>query len=110
MQAVKYQIIHFSQWLYPYLDEIALAIIATLLVIYGNSINLMIKKQTGSLHFIARTTVFVGLCTFGYGFLVVFLTPILGKWLAGIGMIYLGPLIVGVFITLGVLAERKNQI
>jgi hypothetical protein len=110
VQAVKYNIIHFSQWLYPYLGEIALAIMATLLVIYGDSINHMVKKQTIGLHFILRTAAFIILCTFGYGALLIFFAPILGKWLATIGMIYLGPFIVGVFITLGVIAERKNQI
>ena len=110
MQAVKYNIIHFSQWLYPYLGEISLAIMATLLVIYGNSINRMVKRQTHELHFIFRTSIFILLCTFGYGALLVFFTPILGKWLANLGMIYLGPFIVGVFITLGVMAERKNHI
>lgn len=110
MQAVKYNIIHFSQWLYPYLDEIALAIMATLLVIYGNSINRAVKKHTNGLHFMFRTAVFILLCAFGYGALLIFFTPILGKWLARIDMIYLGPMVVGVFIILGVLAERKNQI
>ena len=75
MQAVKYNIIHFSQWLYPYLGEISLAIMATLLVIYGNSINRMVKRQTHGLHFIFRTSIFILLCTFGYGALLVFFTP-----------------------------------
>ncbi len=110
MQAVKYNIIHFSQWLYPYLGEIALAIMATVLVIYGDSINRLVKKHTSGLNFVIRTGVFILLCTFGYGALLIFFTPMLGKWLAGLGMIYLGPLIVAVFIVLGVLAERKNQI
>ncbi len=101
-------IINFSQWLYPWLGEIAIAIaiMATLLVIYGHSINRLVKKQTSGMHFIFRTLIFILLCTFGYGAVLIYVTPILSHLLAGVGMIYLGPLIVGIFITLGVVVEK----
>lgn len=107
MYQIKILIINFSQWLYPWLGEIAMAIMATLLVIYGHSINRWVKKQTSSMHFIFRTLIFILLCTFGYGALLIYLTPVLSHLLAGVGMIYLGPLIVGIFVTLGVLAEKE---
>ena len=107
MYQIKVLIINFSQWLYPWLGEIAMAIMATLLVIYGHSINRLVKKQTSGMHFIFRTLIFILLCTFGYGALLIYVTPILSHILAGVGMIYLGPLIVGIFVTLGVLAEKE---
>ncbi len=107
MYQIKLFIINFSQWLYPWLGEIAMAIMATLLVIYGHSINRLVKKQTSGMHFILRTLIFILLCTFGYGALLIYATPILSHLLAGVGMIYLGPLIVGIFIMLGVLAEKE---
>ncbi len=107
MYQIKILIINFSQWLYPWLGEIAMAIMATLLVIYGHSINRLVKKQTSGMHFIFRTLIFILLCTFGYGALLIYVTPILSHILAGVGMIYLGPLIVGIFVTLGVLAEKE---
>lgn len=110
MYEIKMLFIDLSQWLYPWLGEIAMAIMATLLVIYGETINGMIKKQINGMHFIFRTLIFILLCAFGYGALLVFVTPLLGKWLASVGMIYLGPLILGIFITLGILAEKKNRI
>ncbi len=110
MYEIKMLIINFSQWLYPWLGEIAMAIMATLLVIYGHSINRLVKKQISGMHFIFRTLVFIVLCSFGYGALLIYVTPILSHLLAAVGLIYLGPLITGIFITLGVLAEKQNQI
>ena len=106
MYQIRILIINFSQWLYPWLGEITMAIMATLLVIYGHSINRLVKKQTSGMHFIFRTLIFILLCTFGYGVVLIYVTPILSQLLAGVGMIYLGPLIVGIFIMLGVLAEK----
>lgn len=87
-----------------------MAIMATLLVIYGETVNRLLKRQIGGLHFILRTVIFILLCTFGYGALLIYATPLLSKLLASVGMIYLGPLVLGVFITLGTIAEKKNRI
>lgn len=110
MYEIKLMIIRFSQWLYPWLGEIAMAIMATLLVIYGDTINRMVKRQVSGMHFIFRTLVFILLCAFGYGAIVVFLTPMMAKWLASVSMMYLGPLVLAIFITLGIVAEKKNRI
>lgn len=110
MYQIKLLIINFSQWLYPWLGEIAMAIMATLLVIYGATINRMVKKQISGLPFIVRTAIFILLCTFGYGALLIYFTPILTQWLSAISFIYLGPLITGIFIALGVAAEKQNRI
>lgn len=110
MHEIKSIIIQLSQWLYPWLGEISMAIMATLLVIYGETINRMLKRQIVGWHFILRTLIFIILCAFGYGALLVYVTPLLTKLLASVGMIYLGPLVLGVFITLGTIAEKKNRI
>lgn len=110
MHEIKMMIIEFSQWLYPWLWEISLAIMATLLVIYGDTINRMVKRQITSLHFIFRTLIFILLCAFGYGALLIFVTPYVSKLLASVNMIYLGPLVLGIFIGLGIIAEKKNRI
>lgn len=109
MYEIKLMIIHFSQWLYPWLGEIAMAIMATLLVIYGETVNRMVKRQVSGMHFLFRTLIFILLCAFGYGALLVFVTPMLSKWLAAVGMTFLGPLVVGIFIILGIIAEKKNR-
>ncbi len=110
MYEIKLTIIQLSQWLYPWIGEIAMAIMATILVIYGETVNRLFKRQISGLHFIFRTILFILLCTFGYGALLIYVTPMLAKLLASMGMIYLGPLVLGVFIALGVIAEKKNRI
>ncbi len=110
MNEIKSMIIQLSQWLYPWLGEISMAIMATVLVIYGDTVNRMLKRQIVGWHFILRTLVFILLCTFGYGALLIYATPLLSKTLASIGMIYLGPLVLGIFIFLGTVAEKKNRI
>ena len=87
-----------------------MAIMATLLVIYGGTINRMVKRQVGGLHFLFRTLIFILLCTFGYGAVLIYAVPLLTKLLASLGMIYLGPLVAGIFISLGIIAEKKNRI
>lgn len=110
MYEIKIMIIQFSQWLYPWLADISTAIMATLLVIYGDTINRMLKRQISGLHFLFRTLIFILLCAFGYGALLIYGAPMLTKLLASLGMIYLGPLVVCVFIALGTIAEKKNRI
>jgi len=110
MYEIKSIIIQFSQWLYPWTGEISMAIMATLLVIYGGTVNKMVKRQVSGLHFLFRTLIFILLCTFGYGAVLIYAVPLLTKLLASLGMTYLGPLVAGIFITLGIIAEKKNHI
>jgi len=110
MYEIKLQLIDFSRSLYPLLGHISLAILATLLVIYGSQINQIVKRHVSGWHFIFRTLIFILLCTFGYGALLVYGAPLLGKWLGSVSPLYLGPVVLLIFISLGVLAERKNHI
>ncbi|RUO65212.1 Protein of unknown function [Pseudidiomarina planktonica] len=94
----------------PHLSDVAMMIMATLLVIYGNAINQGIRRQLGGMHFIFRTLLFVLICAFGYGLATVWLTPFIAGLLAQVPSIYLALVCVGIMLTLGVLAERKRQI
>lgn len=102
-------LISLSQWFRPHLFTIALMIVATLLVLYGNTINGMIKRQIAGCHFILRTIIFILVCAFGYGLLTVWMTPFLGQLLGRLPNLYLGLVILIISIVLGVLAERKGQ-
>lgn len=107
MYEIKSAIIQFSQWLYPWLGEIAIAILASIIVLYGEVINRFVKQRILGFHVIIRTLIFMLLCVFGYGAVLIFISPLLSQWLASVSMMYLGPLILGVFIVLGIIAERK---
>ena len=99
-----------GQWCRPYQYQVALAIIATLLVVFGNSINAYIKKLLSKQHFIVRTLVFILVCTFGYGLLTVWLTNILAEQLAKVPTLYLAPTICVIFISLSLYAQKQRYI
>lgn len=93
-----------------HLSDIALAIVATCLVIYGNNLNNYIKRLVSSWMFIARISAFILMCTFGYGLLTVWLQPVLEMLLKYIALPYLPISVASVFCILGIFAERKRQL
>lgn len=99
-----------GQLMRPYSGDIALALIASLLVITGGDINRFIKRQVGNAHFVVRTFVFVVVCTFGYGALTVLLTNLLKVQLANLSSATFAAVVISGFICLGLYAERKRQI
>ena len=99
-----------SLWLRPHLSSIAFMVVATLLVLYGNTINGMVKHAIRQYHFVLRVTIFILLCAFGYGLLTTVLTPILATQMASLPNLYLSPAVAIITVTLGILAERKRQV
>jgi len=99
-----------GQFFRPYQYQSALAIIATILVVFGNNINSTIKKIVAKQHFIIRTLVFVLVCAFGYGLLTVWLTSLLAQQIAKLPDVYLVPVVFSIFITLGMYAQKQRHI
>ena len=99
----------FSGWFRPHLTFIASALIATILVIYGERINKALWVMVKGAHFIVRTLVFIALCAFGYGAIAVFLVPWVKKALLLPGSLWLGPVVVVTFLLVGWLAERNSR-
>jgi len=96
--------------IHPYLRQTSLAIVASLLFIYGEDINGLIKKEIQSYHFLVRLAIFMLICAFGYGMLTIFLTMLVAKFLASLDAVYLIPVLLGFFFIVGILAERKKQL
>ncbi|AVJ56123.1 DUF3392 domain-containing protein [Idiomarina sp. OT37-5b] len=94
----------------PHIYQIATMIVATLLVIYGNELNQLIRRQIAGLHFLLRAIIFVLVCAFGYGYLLVGFTPILSSWLHQIPLHLIAPATLVIVMVLGLLAERKKQL
>jgi len=94
----------------PYVRDIALAMVATCLVVFGDDLNRLVRRQTAALHFVWRTGIFILLCAFGYGALTIFLTPLVAGQLAKLSNLWLPWLSLGIFIVLGMLAQRKRQL
>jgi hypothetical protein len=99
-----------SQWIHPYYSEIALTILATILVVYGDVFNKHIKRMISPYHFVIRTFVFVLVCAFGYGLLVVFATPYVKQLILWVPNLYRGLTIISIFLILGYLAEKRRYI
>jgi hypothetical protein len=97
-----------SRWVRPAIDAIALGIVATMLVIYGAPIGRLIKRGIRHFHFIIRLSILVLICSAGYTSLTVFSADIIAGALHGLDDLVLGPVVVGLFVGLGVLAERKR--
>jgi hypothetical protein len=110
MEWIQSVLTQISQWMQPYYSEIALTILATILVVYGDVFNKHIKRMISPYHFIIRTTVFVLICAFGYGLLVVFATPYVKQLILWIPDLYRGVTVVLVFLLLGYLAEHRRYI
>lgn len=93
----------------PHTDDIALALVATLLVIFGDTINDLLRKMVRGQPVWLRVGAFIALCTFGYGAMSVWLTPMLDSYLRTLssGMFLL--LVAGAFILVGILAERYHS-
>ncbi|SDU30471.1 Protein of unknown function [Pseudomonas pohangensis] len=95
-----------SRWSRGHLSEIALAIMATLLVLFGPGINNAIRRSIGGLNFFLRTLLFVLVCVAGYGLAIIFLSPWLANALGYFNNYTLAPVLLLVFFLIGVLADR----
>ena len=92
-----------------HIPEAALGVVATLIFVYGDEINGLIKKQIQGYHFLIRLLIFVLLCTFGYGALTIFLSKVIAGFLDSLDPIYLASVLIVFFVFVGILAERKKQ-
>jgi len=96
-----------SRFCRTHLSEIALAIMACLLVLFGSGFNRWVRRQIGSLNFIFRTLLFVVLCALVYGLAILYLTPWLTQGLSYFGNYSLFPVLLLIFLLIGILADRS---
>jgi len=110
MDWIQSALTQLSQWMQPYYTEIALTILATILVVYGDVFNKHIKAMIRPYHFVFRTAVFVLICAFGYGLLLIFATPYVKQLILWVPYLYRGLTVLMVFLLLGYLAEHRRYI
>ncbi|MGS2721554.1 DUF3392 domain-containing protein [Paraglaciecola aestuariivivens] len=99
-----------SQWMTPYFSEISLTIMATIMVVYGDVLNKHIKLWLKPYHFIIRTLLFVLVCAFGYGLLLVLTTPLIKQLILAFPYLYRGVAVIAIFLVLGYLADHRRYI
>jgi hypothetical protein len=95
-----------SRWSRGHLHDIALAILATLLVLVGPALNRRVQGAIGSLNFVFRTLIFVLLCLIGYGLAMIYLPGWLAQGLGYFNNYTLAPVLLLVFFLIGILADR----
>lgn len=99
-----------GRWLLSHDKEVALALVATSLIIFGEDINAVVRRALKPFHFFVRFLGFVMLCSLGYGFLTVYATRFVNQALHSINIIYV-PLIVAVlFVGLALFASKRHQL
>ena len=91
-----------------YSDEISLAFVATLLVLFGDKINSFVRRRVIKWFLLIRIFIFVLLCAVGYGVITVTIHPLVHVGFLRIPRDYSFMIVVISFIILGVLAERKK--
>lgn len=103
-------LIEVGQWFRGYQYQTALAIVATVLVIFGNDINNVVRRLVSKQHFIVRCLTFVAVCAFGYGLLTIWLTKLLAQQFALVPTHYIFPLVLAIFLLLGAYAQKHRHI
>ena len=98
-----------AAFLKPYSMQMSVALVATLLVIYGGVINRTVRVFVRPYPAILRISVFVLLCTVGYGALTVWCADQLRGLLGMIPDVIFGPVMAVAFIIVGILAERFHK-
>lgn len=107
MELITQILINISHFIEPHLLQLSTAIVATILVIYGDTINEAVRVIVEKNSFFIRNATFIVLCTFGYGAATLFLSPVLNKFLASLPTIYTPLAVLSIFIGIGYLAEEK---
>ena len=98
-----------SEWIRPHLQPVAMAMVATILVVFGGEINRWVRKSVRKHNFFVRLLVFILVCGAGYGLATVLLTKLLANILGSIGDHYLAIVVALIFVALGLVAEERNQ-
>ncbi|MGC9386159.1 MAG: DUF3392 family protein [Hydrogenovibrio sp.] len=99
-----------SIWMRPHLPEIGLSILATLLIIFGQSIMSFVRQQIGALNLMLKLILFGVIAAFGLIFITSQLTPWLMTYLAQLPDVWLSPVIVLLFLGIGWLAHRRGNL
>jgi hypothetical protein len=94
----------------PHLSYITIAISATLLAIFGNTINSGVKRSVSKWPLFVRVLIFVLLVAFGYGAANLFASHLLARLLMRLDDHYLAVVILVSFVLISILAEHKGHV
>ena len=98
----------FEQQISLHLLEISASIIACILVLFGHTVNNIVRRLIYKQHFVIRTAIFIALNAFGYGLIIVTASPYLAKMFASFRPEIMILSIFSCFIFIGVWAQRSH--
>lgn len=96
-----------SKWSRLHLHDTSLAMLATALVLFGPSINAQLRRAIGQFNIALRVMLFALVCVLGYGFALIYLTPLLAGALAHLNNYMLAPVLLSIGMLLGIAIERR---
>lgn len=98
-----------SNWLWGYRNVLITSWVAVVLVLFGSSINKLVKRVMQPYHYIFRMLAFVLLCAVGYGLMSNY-GEIGVYWLVTMpGRHWFALIVVATYLSLGMLAERMHH-
>ena len=101
---------YLGSFIYPWLTEASTAIVACALVVFGADINRFLRRYLAGRSFIIRTLIFVVVNAFGYGLIIVKLSPLLAQYMALVPAHWLLLLILTIFFAIGSWAQSNKQV
>ncbi len=101
---------YLGSFIYPWLPEVSTAIVACCLVVFGADINRFLRRYFAGRSFLLRTLIFVIVNAFGYGLIIIHLSPLLAQNMAKIPSHWLFALIIAIFFAIGSWAQRNRQV
>ncbi|CAM2943104.1 DUF3392 family protein [Pseudoalteromonas distincta] len=99
-----------GQWLLGYVNNIAMLFTVCLVSLYANDVIKLTKSTVSRYNFVVRVLCFVLITAFGFGFMVVWLSPLIAKGLLFFGKKWLTVTLIIAFFVLGTIADKKNQL
>ena len=92
----------------PYVAQVAVGFIATLLVVFGNDISGIVTKAIKNLNFVFRLIILVVVCAVGYTVMTNIMNHFATNFLRSLPNRWLSVVVAAAFIVVGIFAERKK--
>jgi hypothetical protein len=96
-----------SKWVHGNVDEVALALVGCLLVVFGADVKAWAEGRMGSVNSALRIPALALFCTIGSGAALIYATPWVVRGLSQFNNYSLAPVLLVVLTIIGVVADRK---
>jgi hypothetical protein len=93
----------------PWLGEISLTIVACSLIIFGSDINHFLRRLLSGKNIFIRTSAFILVNSFGYGLLLIKVSPWLTQQLSAMPSQWMFVSVITTFIVIGLWAQKTRH-